>query len=375
MDLLGMQLTLLLGATVPAPAPRMMMEALQTVSVTHTDKGRSGFQITFQVGRSNAKDVNEHPLLTNTLIRPFNRIVLVVTLSGSPRVLFDGVITHYELSPGVERGTSTFTLTGEDLSLVMDQEEKITEHPGQDESTIVKVILGSYCQYGLLPDVKTPSSVETPLTIERVPEQHGTDLGYIKEMADRFGFVFYITPGPAPGTSTAYWGPPVRSGTPQKALSANMGQSSNVSSISFQDNWLAPTLVSGRVQDRTTNEDTSVNITGSTRVPLASQSGLDMNPPFVRKVKFMQGGLTVSQAIARAQGMTDDSVDEVVTATGELDAIRYGDLLQPRGLVKVRGTGQQHDGLYYVKSVTHVIRKEDYKQHFTLTREGIGALA
>ena len=80
------------------------------------------------------------------------------------------------------------------------------------------------------------------------------------------------------------------------------------------------------------------------------------------------------QAFARAQGMTDASTD-VVTVDGELDALRYGDPLCARGLVGLRGAGYSYDGLYYVKRVTHTIRKGEYSQRFSLTREGVGAIS
>jgi hypothetical protein len=374
MDSLGINLTLLIGATVPSPAPRKLMEALQNVTVTHSDSDRSGFQMTFQVGRSGLEEINEHSLLLDPRIRPFNRVIFIVTFSGTPHVLMDGVITHYELSPGSNTTGSTFTLTGEDLSAVMDLEEKIADHPGQDEATIVTMILASYARYSIIPDVRSPSSSEMPLPTERIPQQHGTDLSFIREMAGRFGFIFSITPGPEPGRNTAYWGPPVRSGTTQKALSVNMGQSSNVLSVSFQDNWLGPTSVSGRVQDGSTNREFLVAITSGTREPLAAASGLGISPSCTRTTLLEGSGLTTAQAIARAQGMVDASLDNVVTVTGELDALRYGDLLQPRGLVGLRGAGWQHNGHYYVKSVTHTIKKGEYKQQFTLTREGIGSL-
>jgi hypothetical protein len=77
--------------------------------------------------------------------------------------------------------------------------------------------------------------------------------------------------------------------------------------------------------------------------------------------------------MARAQATTDASNEQVVTATGELDALRYGDVLRAHGLVGLRGAGYSYDGLYYVKQVTHTIRGGEYKQSFTLTREGVGA--
>ena len=41
----------------------------------------------------------------------------------------------------------------------------------------------------------------------------------------------------------------------------------------------------------------------------------------------------------------------------------------------VRGAGYSYDGFYYVRSVTHNIRKGEYQQSFTLTREGLGAIS
>ena len=59
-----------------------------------------------------------------------------------------------------------------------------------------------------------------------------------------------------------------------------------------------------------------------------------------------------------------------VFGTGTLDVARYGRLLKSRQLVGVRGAGLPFDGLYYVKSVTHDIKRGEYKQSFTLARNG-----
>ena len=60
-----------------------------------------------------------------------------------------------------------------------------------------------------------------------------------------------------------------------------------------------------------------------------------------------------------------------VTCEGSLDVTRYGGVLKARQLVGVRGAGPAFDGLYYVKSVTHKIKRGEYKQNFTLTRNGL----
>ncbi|MCC2672368.1 MAG: hypothetical protein K0Q72_4840, partial [Armatimonadetes bacterium] len=83
-------------------------------------------------------------------------------------------------------------------------------------------------------------------------------------------------------------------------------------------------------------------------------------------------GLELPLAIGRAQAMVDQSMDQVVTATGELDALRYGSMLTARTVVGLRGAGFSFDGQYYVKSVTHTIRRGSYRQKFALQREGTG---
>jgi len=372
--LLGIHLTLLIGPTVAVPAPLPLLEALIGVEVTHSDEGRSGFQLTFQAGRSGPAGLIDYPLLSLPLLRPNNRVIVIVTFSAIPRVLFDGIITHQQLNPGNEPGTGTLTVTGEDVSVMMDREEKNVEHPAQDETIIALKIIASYAQYGLIPLVIPPLMIDPPIPIERIPVQRATDLSYLKQMADRHGYVFYVEPGPVPFTNKAYWGPPVRVGLPQKALSVNLGPETNVSSINFQNNSNAPTLVAGQVQDRQTGQTMPVQTFASTRIPpLAAMPAILVNQPNVRTSRFDGTGLNTMQAFARAQGQTDASTDNVITVTGDLDAVRYGDVLNARGLVGLRGVGYSYDGLYYVKSVTHSIQRGDYKQRFTITREGLGS--
>jgi hypothetical protein len=390
--LLGINLALLIGPAVPIPAPPPLAEALTSVEVTHNDEGRSGFQLTFQVGRSGPSDLVDYPLLLNPLLRPFNRVILMATFNAIPRVLFDGFITRQQLSPSNEPGASTLTLTGEDVSVMMDMVEKKLPYPAQDESTITRLILLQYMPLLLMPPIVFPPfSLDVPPPTERIPNQSGkTDLGYINELAGRYGYVFYVTPGPLLGQNVAYWGPPLRVGFPQPALSVNMGPGSNVEQISFQYDALAPTIVTDVVQINQNNVNLPLPVIAfaSTRLPpLAAMPAPLFNLPNVRistlgiqdppegsSEPSNRAGMSYLQAFALAQSKVNASVDKVVTATGELDAMRYGEILTPRGLVGLRGVGFSYDGMYYVKSVTHSISKGQYKQRFTLTREGLGSI-
>jgi hypothetical protein len=374
MSLLGIHVTLLIGPAVPVPAPPPLLEAMKSIEVRHGDDGPSTFQITFHVGRSGPLDLLDYGLLSNPLLKTFNRVIVIVTFGVLPRVLMDGFITNQELSPSNEPGASTLTVTGEDCCVMMDLEERSAEHPAQDETIIANKIILTYAQFGLIPMVIPPLAIDPPIPVERVPVQQSSDMGFLCEMAARHGYVFYVTPGPAPFMNTAYWGPPVRIGFPQKALSVNMGPQTNVQNISFRNNALGPALVEGQVQDRITNQTVPVQTVAPLRIPLSAMPASLTNLPNVRRRKFRASGLNAMQAYGRAQGETDASNDDVVKVTGELDALQYGDFLQSRALVGLRGVGYSYDGFYYVKDVTHLIALGSYTQNFTLTREGLGSL-
>ncbi|MBM7092935.1 hypothetical protein JTP67_31420, partial [Streptomyces sp. S12] len=110
-------LTLMIGPAVPIPAPRAVLDALQSATITSA-KDKAGFQLVFAADKgSTLLDT----LLPAGYLDPITtRVILAVTLGGFPHVLMDGVVTRQELAPSSEPGQSTLTITGEDLSALMD---------------------------------------------------------------------------------------------------------------------------------------------------------------------------------------------------------------------------------------------------------------
>jgi hypothetical protein len=399
--LLGAHLTLMMGPTVAVPVPLALAEALVGVEVTSSDRGRSGFQLQFQVGRSGPLDLVDFPLMQHPLMRPFNRVVIVVRFNLLPKVLMDGVITQITLAPSEEPGASTLTVTGEDVSVMMDLMQLRTPWPGMTEDNIARAILAKYAMYGLAPAVFPPFMIDAPIPTRRIPQQTGTDLEHLNTLAARYSYVFYVEPTDVPMVNKAYWGPPVRVGFPEKALSVNMGPGSNVTSLSFSYNALSPTMVVDVHQETETNVTYPVVIPPvSIMPPLALVPGAvanggrvrttvmtrtheaaepltqahDGQPGMTRQEADLAVGLSAVQAQVRAIAAVQASLERTVTASGELDALQYGEILRARNIVGVRGAGFTHDGNWYVQSVTHSIKKGEYKQRFTLNREGTGSL-
>jgi hypothetical protein len=375
LSLFGIHLTLLIGPTIPVPAPLSLTENIVSVEVTNRDEGRDGFQVTFSVGRGGVTDLLDYQLLNNPLLMPFNRVIILVTIGVVPQVLIDGIIMHQQLKPSNEPGRSTLTITGDDLSVLMDMEQETETFPNQPDEVIVLSKLAPYAQYGIAPTVIPAPSIDVPMIVDWTPGKHSTDYKYIQELAKRNDYVFYITYTPVPGVTTGYWGPSARAfpTSVQSSLCVNMGRETNVSSIDFQNDVKKPYFLSGSFRDRDLGTTIPIETFASTLPPLSSEPTWVVNYPNVERRLFQANGLNALEAFTRAQAETDASVD-TVTATGELDSLSYGGVLRARSLVGVRGVGYSYDGIYYVKEVSHHIKIGEYTQSFTLSRDGLGSL-
>ena len=363
-SLLGIRLILLVGKTVPLPASYDMMAALSSLEVTNDAEHGDGFQITFTLGKSNPAN---YDLLQGGRIDPPNRVIIGVLLGASPEVLIDGIITHHQFAPSNEPGKSTVTVTGKDVSIMLDLKQKNESYPNQPDFVIAGRLIGKYAQYGLVPKIKPTADV--PIIIQRLPRQYETDLQFIRRMAARNGYVFYIEPLTF-GASTAYWGPENRLSIPQSALTMNMGQATNVKSIHFTQDALAPIGAEGSFIEPITKTSIPIPPLPSLRVP-----PLVPSPTQPMRIQVMREAANKNPAQAALTALAEATrAPDSVTGEGELNTVRYGKVLRARKIVGVRGVGFTYDGLYYVRRVSHRISRGQYEQKFTISREGTGSL-
>lgn len=362
----GVHLTLMIGPGVPVPAPKVVMQALQSVQVT-SGKDRSGFQLTFSVGK-------DSPLLKTMLPAGYfdpiiTRVVIIATVNGFPNVLMDGLVTQQELAPSNEPGQSTFSITGEDLSLAMDIVDMVMPYPAVPSIGQVYLILAKYAFLGIAPIAIPPIVFTADVPTKGFESQTTTDRAYLKSLARRAGYVFYVEPGPAPLTSIAYFGPDIRLPIPQPALNVNMDAHTNVESLSFSLDGMAKKLSILTILDP---------ITGKIPIPVPIPNISMFHPPLgarptpPARIEFQPdfAKLAPDKAAEKIIGLLINNAD-AISASGSLDVVRYGRPLRSKMLVGVRGAGLAYDGLYYVNTVTHKIKRGEYKQSFTLSRDGL----
>jgi hypothetical protein len=362
---LGVRLQLLLGPTVPLPAPFPVVDALAEVEVENKDREFDGFKLTFTLGKDTLLD---YGLLMSGVLDPPSRVIIIVIINGRPQVLIDGFITRHEFTPSNRPGESRLYVYGMDITMKLDLEEKNKTYPNQPDSIIATRILASYATLGLVPTI-TPTT-DVPIVLDRVPSQQGTDLGFLREMASRNGFVFYIEPTPIPGINTAYWGPDNRLGLPQSALTMNMGPDTNVDNpINFSYDALGPEDPQITIIEPLTKLAIPIPVPSGLHPPLARSPAKPLRKTLRRDTANLNPAQAALKGLASLTGSSD-----AVTGSGEVDSLRYGGALRSRRLVGVRGAGQTYDGIYYVQMVTHRIKRGEYKQSFTLKREGLGSL-
>ncbi|SIR86682.1 hypothetical protein SAMN05878276_0730 [Aquipseudomonas alcaligenes] len=367
----AVHLSLLIGPIIPLPVPAILIDALEEVTVTSASEGASGFQLRFKV--NSKSDLNTLFLIAvgnnTSLGTPPLRVVLIVTLGGRPQPLFDGVLTNVEVQAGQNRQPGSITITGEDLTKVMDLIDfSGMPYPAMPIEARVALICAKYAAFGIIPLPIPSFFTDVPIPIERIPAQQGTDLAYIRQLAEEVGHVFYIEPGEVPLTNIAYFGPEIKVGPPQPALNIDMDAHTNVESLNFSFDPTKGVLPVVFIQNQMTRVPIPIPIPNLN--PLQPPLGVLSTP--LANIKMMKDTAKMNPMQAISAGLAEAKrSQDSVTASGSLDVLRYGRILRPRKLVGVRGAGLAYDGLYYVSSVTSTLARGKFTQSFNLSRNGL----
>jgi len=362
------RLQLLMGPGIPLPAPREVLDAVQEVKVeSASGETQSGFELTFRL--SNRSPLQTLFLLTGGAGIPIFRVVIAVTLRGTTTVLMDGVMTHHEVRSDTGP-TSSLSVKGKDLTALMDVIPLDgLPYPAMPPALRVLVAVAKYAPFGVIPLVIPSVLEDVPIPVERIPRHQGTDYAYVKALAKEVGYVFYVDPGPVPGTSKAYWGPEIRVGAPQPALNVALdGPHANVKSLSFTFDKERKELPVVYIQEQVSKAPIPIPIPDVT--PLNPPLGLV--PPLPPKITFLTDTAKLSPLGAAMKGLAYAGRHaDSVFGTGSLDVARYGNVLRSRQLVGVRGAGEAFDGLHYVTSVTSTLKRGEFTQSFQLARNAL----
>jgi len=351
------------GSLIPTPIGAGIMQLIKSVEVHDNFDGQSGFRITLGAER----DATGYPILADSPLKPMGRVQIMFgwCLPGVP--LINGVVTDRLLYPNVDN-EGEIVIDGRDLSVLMDQEEKIKSFEDLAEPDAVAEILLPYLAEGVKPSIASPVA-DPPLESGRIPIQRGTDLDHLYAMAEQYGYAFGLRPGPEPFTNVAYWGPWQANGVTKPTLTAGLPYMNNVERLNVRQRGLAWTSVCGAVQDPLSDEYAPVAALTPSLRPLAANAPSQTS----RRTRLLaaDSGMSELQARNLSQGLVDRASMNAMALHGVLDVAVYGDFLRAGDKVPVRGMGMTADGDYMVAKVIHKLAPGSYRQEFTLKREGV----
>jgi phage protein D len=292
------------------------------------------------------------------------KIRLVVTVGTQSLQLIEARIIETECNLSNTPGKSTLDVIAMDCSVLMHLEEKVRPWPNMTDSDIATAIFG---EHGFEVDVEQTETAWEELDTTVI--QRGTDMQFLRELAQRNGFDCYVDLNRA-GQLTGHFHPARLNAPVQGVLTVNMGDATNVNEFQARFDMLRPTQVratgldigSQTRQDADAGRAAQKNLGGSTphdsdrpRLTLVTQSGLQRT----------------GELQTLAQALVDRSA-WAVTAEGELNPAAYGGVLRARRLVSVRGAGRLFSGEYFVDKVTHLFDGNGYSQRFGLRRNAQG---
>jgi hypothetical protein len=343
-----------------------VVEALESVTIEdNAGETQSGFDLVFNVEKESP--LNTIFLLAGGAMLPILRVALVATINGRATSLINGVVTRAEISPGRGGEPGKLKVMGKDLTAAMELFDfSGLPYPAMPPVARVALILAKYAWLGVIPQL-IPSLEGPPLPTEKIPRHQDSDLAYIRALAAEAGYTFFMKPGPAPATSFAYWGPEIRFGEVQPAITVDSGVATNAEELSFtfdKDGTEIPIVF---IQNALTKAPIPIPIP---EVPFMPPLGAI--PPLPPKITRLTdtARLNPFEAVVRGFAFAAQH-SNAVRGSGTIDVLRYGRVLQARALVGVRGAGAAYDGVHYVDSVTHELSRGSYKQSFTLKRGGL----
>ena len=284
-----------------------------------------------------------------------------VTVVASGEFLVLGPVTGQRALLSGEGETSWLDVVGGDRSLEMGREATITSWSPMRASDAVMAIVATY---GFLPDVESTSTLYTPLGHELV--QRGTDLAFVRRLARRHGYLFWLSTTPI-GLQIAHFKPPPVSGSPDVTLSLHL-ENANLDQLELEWDSDRPTSIEAAGLDLSEVEAIDASVTSPPLPAMAGQGLADVNGGSHSTLTVAAGDDAATLSGPANEVLTEAELFVRARATTTCD--RVGQVLHAHSLVKLDGLGTRHSGTWLVASARHLIDAVSHRMELTFVRNG-----
>jgi hypothetical protein len=332
--------------------------------------GASWLEVTERVGEATTFRIRydidvghgDIPQLGDTAFDAGRSISVLVKAAGSTQCLVKGPAQgqHIHLEHG---GTGSYLeLRGSDSTIMMDRVAQSAVWEDVADSDVAGTILS---RYGFAPDIETTSSRH--LTQKHALVQRESDLGFIRRLARRNGFVFWVRADER-GAETAHFKHFPLTEPPLATLEINQ-KDRRLDIVDLRFDVERPVRVDAHQLDLSNKATLDGSSTAPGQKLLGSADLGAAGGGKDRSIVLVAPADDVGDLQARATGALDDA-SWFIQGSCEVTLETLGALVRAHAVVALSGAGKRHSGSYAVTGVRHTIDPARHRMEISLERNG-----
>lgn len=304
------------------------------------------------------------PLLSDSRVDAGSALSILTIIDDSTHCLVKGPVHGQQIRLEHGGDGSWLEVQGSDTSIVMDRETRSVVWADVTDSDAVSNILK---KYGYKPDIQTTKASHSKK--KHALAQRDSDLRFVRRLARRNGFLFWITSDDK-GVETAHFKRPPLEGQSTGELVINLA-SPNLESLDINWDVERPTSVEGWQLDLNTKEDLNAGVAKSPQTILGDRS-LKAITGDTRSVHLAAPADDAGDLQARGEAALIEA-DWFIRATCQTDLGKLGKLVRAHTVIELQGAGSRHSGKYFVAGVRHTIDATDHRMDLELVRNAWGS--
>ena len=301
----------------------------------------------------------DFPLLTDSHLEPETELAVMVMAGTLPTFLVSGPVTRQEISVPNGGSGATLDVYGGDHCVSMDREDKAKIWSNVTDSLAVMAVLG---QNKLVPDVAMTSTLHTEF--KHVLVQRETDLRFVRRLARRNGFWFWIT-SEAPAVNVGHFKRFSPGGSADVALKIN-SKDANIEHVKIEWDTECPVSAPLKQLDLSDKSVIDGGVDASPLTGLASKALADVVSA-TRSAHIVVPVDSAGDLTARAEALLIDHgwfvSARVVARFSVLKKV-----VRSHTMASLAGVGKRHSGNYVVARVVHDIDEADHVMTIDLVR-------
>ncbi|MEM9190797.1 MAG: hypothetical protein AAGF12_16555 [Myxococcota bacterium] len=303
------------------------------------------------------------PALLDARLGPGAEVAVVVPVDGENHFLAKGLVHQQNILLRHSDTGSTLDVVGSDSSILMDRELRAQVWPDVSASEAVESIVE---QYGLTADVET--SPDRYLESKHALVQRDTDLRFIRQLARRYGYLFWLS-ADEEGVETAHFRRPPLDGDPAVTLRMNRPEPT-IGSLNL--GWDVERATSAVCQqlDLTDKSDIEADVPVSPLPPLGTD-GLGAIHPAPSTLQVIGPSDSAADLRTRGEAALIES-GWFVRASTETSLTALGNVARAHTVAAVEGAGSRHSGRYFIHEVRHLIDDTSHIMELQMVRNGWG---